>query len=301
VEQSAPIGDVVKFTPFKPEVWEMALVLSKIRTNPSYASLRPGRSRLDTFIEGGDVDVALRNVLMACGVPVRLDKYDYNANSGWPERTGALCHWCCHGFEGMPFGIPVARRAGKYHVIGNFCSLECAAASNFDRSRGSDLAWERNMLINELSAAVGNGLVKVTPAPTRELLQQFGGDMDITKFRGMVRRVRLVYPPCMVVELAHDGHATEHAFKQAVEGHIAPVGLGDELIRRAHGLEPVGRLFIAAVLVWMVLHVRRLDTLRRGAGRQPQGGVGTGSISKPAAWAAVAQPPFRLRSSSRGG
>jgi hypothetical protein len=179
---------------------------------------------LDTFIEGGDVDVALRNVLMACGVPVRLDKYDYNANSGWPERTGALCHWCCHGFEGMPFGIPVARRAGKYHVIDNFCSLECAAASNFDRSRGSDLAWERNMLINELSAAVGNGLVKVTPAPTRELLQQFGGDMDITKFRGMVRRVRLVYPPCMVVELAHDGHATEHAFKQAARDTSPPLG-----------------------------------------------------------------------------
>jgi hypothetical protein len=135
-------------------------------------------------------------------------------NSGWPEKTGALCHWCCHGFEGMPFGIPVARRAGKFHVIGNFCSLECAAASNFDRNRGSDLAWERNMLINELSAAVGNGLEKVTPAPARELLLQFGGDMDIAKFRGMVRRVRLIYPPCMVVEPQHveevDAHQVLH-------------------------------------------------------------------------------------------
>lgn len=124
-------------------------------------------------------------------------------NSGWPEQTGALCHWCCHSFPGMPFGIPVARRAGKFHVIGNFCSLECAAASNFDRNRGSDLAWERNMLINQLSSAIGNGLVKVTPAPARELLQQFGGDMDIARFRGMVRKVRLVYPPCMVVEPQH--------------------------------------------------------------------------------------------------
>lgn len=135
-------------------------------------------------------------------------------NSGWPEKTGALCHWCCHGFESMPFGIPVARRAGKFHVIGNFCSLECAAASNFDRNRGSDLAWERNMLINELSAAIGNGLVKVTPAPARELLHQFGGDMEIAKFRGMVRKVRLVYPPCMVVEPQHveevDAHQVLH-------------------------------------------------------------------------------------------
>jgi hypothetical protein len=56
--------------------------------------------------------------------------------------------------------IPVARREGQFNVIGNFCSLECAAASNFDR-RGGDLAWEAcNMMINELSAACGNGLSK---------------------------------------------------------------------------------------------------------------------------------------------
>jgi hypothetical protein len=114
----------------------------------------------------------------------------------------------------MPFGVPVARRNGKFHVIGNYCSLECASASNFDRHRGSDLAWERNMLINELSAACGNGSEKVTPAPARELLLQFGGDMDIAKFRGMVSRVRLVYPPCMVVEPQHveevDAHQVLH-------------------------------------------------------------------------------------------
>jgi hypothetical protein len=124
-------------------------------------------------------------------------------NSGWPEKTNAFCHWCCHDFHNMPVGIPVARRDGQFHVIGNFCSLECAAASNFDRNRGSDLAWERNMLINELSAACGNGRVKVTPAPARELLHQFGGDMDISTFREMGNKIRLVYPPCMVVEPQH--------------------------------------------------------------------------------------------------
>jgi hypothetical protein len=142
-------------------------------------------------------------------------------NSGWPERTGALCHWCCHGFHNMPFGVPVARRNGKFHVIGNYCSLECASASNFDRHRGSDVAWERNMLINELSAACGNGSVKVTPAPARELLLQFGGDMDIIKFRGMASKVRLVYPPCMVVEPQHveevDAHQVLH------DAHYVPL------------------------------------------------------------------------------
>jgi hypothetical protein len=85
--------------------------------------------------------------------------------------------------RGQCRSIPgVARRAGKFHVIGNFCSLSAWSVSNFDRNRGSDLAWERNMLINELSVAVGNGL-ETGPRP-RASPAQFGGDMDTVKFRG---------------------------------------------------------------------------------------------------------------------
>jgi hypothetical protein len=86
----------------------------------------------------------------------------------WPESTRSLCHWCCHCFDGRPYGIPVARAAGgKFRVIGNFCSLECASAHNFDDSKGSEMGKERNVYINELSMLLGDGANKVTPAPPR--------------------------------------------------------------------------------------------------------------------------------------
>jgi hypothetical protein len=119
---------------------------------------------------------------------------------GWSEVSDAVCHWCCHRFEGQPFGIPVSRAADKFRVIGNFCSLECAAAHNFDSNKGSEIGKERNVYINELSNMMGNGYGKVTPASPRCVLKTFGGTVDIKDFRSCNTKVRLLYPPCMIVE-----------------------------------------------------------------------------------------------------
>jgi hypothetical protein len=85
-------------------------------------------------------------------------------------------------FDERPYGIPVARVADKFKVIGNFCSLECASAHNFDTSKGARWA-KRNVFINELSMMMGDGCEKITPAPPRCVLKLFGGDMNIDKFR----------------------------------------------------------------------------------------------------------------------
>lgn len=119
---------------------------------------------------------------------------------GWPSTTNTACHWCCHAFEGQPFGIPIARVDDKFKVIGNFCSLECASASNFDSSHGSDIGKCRNVYINELSALLGHGYQKVTPAPPRSTLKMFGGDSTIANFRNVTNTLKMMYPPGMIVE-----------------------------------------------------------------------------------------------------
>jgi hypothetical protein len=101
-------------------------------------------------------------------------------------------------FDERPYGIPVARVADKFKVIGNFCSLECASAHNFDTSKGARWA-KRNVFINELSMMMGDGCEKITPAPPRCVLKLFGGDMNIDKFRNMNSKIKLLYPPRMIV------------------------------------------------------------------------------------------------------
>jgi hypothetical protein len=120
--------------------------------------------------------------------------------SVWPESTSAVCHWCCHTFGGAPYGIPVSRAEDRFRVIGNFCSLECAAAQNFDTSKDSETGAERNVYINEMSMLSGNGYARVVPAPSRTVLKMFGGDVDIVGFRRHDNKIRLLYPPRMIVE-----------------------------------------------------------------------------------------------------
>jgi hypothetical protein len=134
---------------------------------------------------------------------------------GWPESTAALCHWCCHAFDERPYGIPVARVADKFKVIGNFCSLECASAHNFDTSKGSEMGKERNVFINELSMMMGDGCEKITPAPPRCVLKLFGGDMNIDKFRNMNSKIKLLYPPRMIVE---------NQFVEEIDTHVIQKG-----------------------------------------------------------------------------
>jgi hypothetical protein len=38
------------------------------------------------------------------------------------------------------------------------------------------------------------------PAPPRCVLKTFGGDMNIDDFRNMDNKIKLLYPPCMIIE-----------------------------------------------------------------------------------------------------
>jgi hypothetical protein len=102
--------------------------------------------------------------------------------SEWPLTTNIACYWCCHKFNTIPFGIPVKFYHGKFHVYGCFCSLECAAAYNFNFAESLDEVWERYNLINLLSRNLGHAN-KVKTAPNRLALKMFGGHMDIEEFR----------------------------------------------------------------------------------------------------------------------
>jgi len=100
----------------------------------------------------------------------------------WPISTDISCFWCCHSFTNSPVGIPTKYTHAKFHVIGCFCSLECAMAYNFYSNELKHDVWESFSLLNMLSRKLQyRDMVKM--APPRHALKMFGGYMDINEFR----------------------------------------------------------------------------------------------------------------------
>ena len=120
-----------------------------------------------------------------------------NKNNEWPLNTSTSCYWCCHRFDNAPVGIPINYMNDAFEVFGCFCSLECAAAYNFNENINQDEMWERYQLINLLSRKMKLGNI-VKAAPPRLGLKTFGGHMDIDTFRGFSKGNKFIninFPP----------------------------------------------------------------------------------------------------------
>lgn len=123
---------------------------------------------------------------------------DANREQRLPENTDVACFWDCHSFRGMPCVIPTKIEEDIWHVYGNFCSPECAAAYLFNERMDSHVQWERFALLNRLYAEGGNA---VRLAPARSVLRLFGGTLDVTEYRAILsdRRMRIdVMSPPMI-------------------------------------------------------------------------------------------------------
>ena len=128
---------------------------------------------------------------------------DYNDRKKIPDKSDAACFWCCHTFINCPVVLPI-RDTGEYlQVTGNFCSPECAAAYLFDMRQDSHTRWEQLSLLHRVYGEACNG--KIHPAPSRNVLKLFGGNLSIKEYRGLIlsHKVRIdIHLPPMVSILA---------------------------------------------------------------------------------------------------
>jgi hypothetical protein len=123
-----------------------------------------------------------------------------------PQRTDVLCFWCCHGFTTPPCVLPSHITRDVWHVYGNFCSPQCAAAHLFHERLDAHVQWERHALLNRLyPSATGE---EVRPAPDRAVLTAFGGAVSIDAYRALLqaRRVRVdvLTPPMLSITQTMD-------------------------------------------------------------------------------------------------
>jgi hypothetical protein len=130
---------------------------------------------------------------------------DANRDQKLPASTEVACFWDCHAFRGPPCVIPVKIEEDIWHVYGNFCSPECAAAHLFQERLDLHVQWERYALLNRLYTA---GASSVRLAAARTVLRLFGGILDITEFRALTgehrMRIDVMTPPMISITQVMD-------------------------------------------------------------------------------------------------
>ena len=118
-----------------------------------------------------------------------------------PETSDAACLWCCHTFTNRPVVLPI-RDTSEYLVVsGNFCCPECACAYLFDIRQDSHTRWEQLSLLYRVYGEACRG--KIHPAPSKQVLQLFGGPLSIEDYRRLLHfhqiRIDIHLPPMVSI------------------------------------------------------------------------------------------------------
>ena len=115
------------------------------------------------------------------------------------------CWWCCHKYSTKTLGMPIRKNTdGSYQCIGNFCSPECICAYIMDSGHRYGDRWKELELLHEMLKVTD----RINPAPKRELLNVFGGELSINEFRGNTKW-NLIYPPMVSLKMQMDDTPVE--------------------------------------------------------------------------------------------
>jgi len=124
-------------------------------------------------------------------------------DNSWPTKTNILCFWCCHGFDNIPWGLPVKYESGKFTMTGIYCSPNCAMAHLLNSEKNNNNLWERIVLLNLLHHKIYQTDENIVPAPDKISLQAFGGPFDINEYRYLTlenkKNYTITFPPCNIM------------------------------------------------------------------------------------------------------
>ena len=109
------------------------------------------------------------------------DFIDANNRKSWPTRTNIHCWWCSLKFDTPPISLPIKCVKNTFHVMGCFCSYNCAMAYNMKNSEKS--AWERSSLLHLLMKKDLGVSKTIVSAPPKEIMSIYGGTVSIKEYK----------------------------------------------------------------------------------------------------------------------
>ena len=166
-----------------------------------------------------------------------LDYLEYNFKQTWPSSTRINCLWCCEEFDNEPYGIPMKKNGDTFHMFGNFCSPQCAAAYIFDQNDNTNELWERYSLLNFL---YGSATEKINVALPRLALKKFGGPftLDEWKKKSKCKCYKVIMPPMVSIiptleEITID---SDNSFFQGINSDFINKTSNDLRLKRSNPL-----------------------------------------------------------------
>ena len=123
-----------------------------------------------------------------------VDYYDNNK-----DINNIKCNWCLHSCDEEIVRLPYNINNEVFNMYGNFCCPECAAAFNFNELN-DEYVWERYSLLNYI---YNNNEEKYNIAPSRLVLDIFGGPLSIKEYRNIIKtkkNVNVIMPPLCVLK-----------------------------------------------------------------------------------------------------
>nr|AEY99269.1 viral transcription factor 2 [Mimivirus pointerouge1] len=103
------------------------------------------------------------------------------------KKQNLRCLWDCHKFDNIPCYLPELYNNGKYYVIASvFCSFNCALAHNLYYIKDSKIDIRKSLvfrLYRELYGLTPDEPIELKEAPPKELLEDFGGKVNIIDYR----------------------------------------------------------------------------------------------------------------------
>jgi len=122
--------------------------------------------------------------------------------------------WNCNHSTSNPMNnisIPLKYCSGIFYIYGNYCSYACAARYILDTYTDKNI-WDIYSLLT-LYYNISNKTVgeKISPAPSKLLLKEFGGTMDIDEYRNVLNTnniYNLYQPP--IIPIKHKSNILEN-------------------------------------------------------------------------------------------
>ena len=92
------------------------------------------------------------------------------------------CFYDCHTFETPAFSLPYKLKDGEFICWGHFCSLECCKA--FASEENNPRKDSSISLIALMGVKIYGNQTHIKPAPSKFVLNMFGGPLSIEEYRG---------------------------------------------------------------------------------------------------------------------
>ena len=113
-------------------------------------------------------------------------------NNSIKNKNKSKCWWCGGDCKNSII-LPDKKIKNKFYGNGIFCSYNCALSYNFEKN--DEKVWERCSLLYQLRESIDKekGSNRIQPAPPKEVLKEYGGELSRNEYNNLLHSVDFSY------------------------------------------------------------------------------------------------------------